>query len=814
MAAPIDGKSVRFLLIKERGLSKKELEAVYNEAHQCLVSGAPPIQCVHSLRKLLLAISCTKLHREIPKNLLRALCIVVLGTNTNLPQFEPISLLCSAVLQEYGPTPQLDVELGAGQASDLRHVPYLLPVILAQGRCSKRLEKLVSQMLKWVSTVGFNSEIQCRALSSLVTTATQHRDLLSDEQIYVVGSQLSDWLSNASTKQATSPHSKQKSSKNESVTEIDGRECQDFFTLLSLSSYYGQDQLLNIHTFSSLRAWLLATTTSPAGGASRPLEVGGRGLPSLGGEGASRAASSGGKFANKARKAMIEKACEYCLRVIDLCHRRPLKIQDQDLIQACLVEAIETLIVICRLDTSLVSKLYPSIKQAHTNLAKKWPRVQLAILQFFLDYSEALHVVFKPEETIADLFGEVITRYMHDDTVTFDTVTFLLTNLQQLCLETELLEKYSPSILRILAWNPRTFLSDYVEILPAMISTDTAKEMLHLLLDLPCTTASLILTHREKQLRQNPSLLESQPSWLTSVNILRKPEHQPWFNYILRSQSGKGDTITKLNFLYKLIENLASHPRVLICSQAIPSLVRLYFKTVLQHADYDLVSQLVPIILERSAILFPITTYQDEMRRVLGDALLEMFSLHPSLVVDQRTELQDFIGALRHIDGKEDFFSHVVWIIGQYTASMHDKRCTMEIISGYYESLETLLYEVSVLVQSSTEGKPPYSIRLMAIMMTTLAKLASRCQDLIPRVILCLTKISQQQTKSRVGQDDKKVLLSRATELVNLLKLPDVASAILSPSTDIREGRWHSDVNASIPLLLKAASQLIQPQAS
>lgn len=114
------------------------------------------------------------------------------------------------------------------------------------------------------------------------------------------------------------------------VTEIDGRECQDFFTLLSLSSYYGQDQLLNIHTFSSLRAWLLATTTSPsqgqdptgpAGGASRPLEVGGRGLPSLGGEGATKAASSGGKFANKARKAMIEKACEYCLRVIDLCHR-------------------------------------------------------------------------------------------------------------------------------------------------------------------------------------------------------------------------------------------------------------------------------------------------------------------------------------------------------------------------------------------------------------------------------------------------------------------------------------------------------------
>lgn len=31
--------------------------------------------------------------------------------------------------------------------------------------------------------------------------------------------------------------------------------------------------------------------------------------------------------------------------------------------------------------------------------------------------------------------------------------------------------------MQILAWNPRTFLSDYVEILPAMVSTDTAKEV-------------------------------------------------------------------------------------------------------------------------------------------------------------------------------------------------------------------------------------------------------------------------------------------------------------------------------------------------
>lgn len=57
--------------------------------------------------------------------------------------------------------------------------------------------------------------------------------------------------------------------------------------------------------------------------------------------------------------------------------------------------------------------------------------------------------------------------------------------------------------------------------------------------------------------------------------------------------------------------------------------------------------------------------------------------------------------------------------------------------------------------------------------------------------------------------EDTEAILTRATELLNLLKLPTVAQFALTPSADIASPRFHHDTNTSLPLAMRTASQLL-----
>lgn len=101
-----------------------------------------------------------------------------------------------------------------------------------------------------------------------------------------------------------------------------------------------------------------------------------------------------------------------------------------------------------------------------------------------------------------------------------------------------------------------------------------------------------------------------------------------------------------------------------------------------------------------------------------------------------------------------------MWAIGEHASVVSDPRCTSDVLVLYHEALELFAYEVNAVTSqqksvssasaSSLTGNAlsddatEYTTRLMTVLMTALAKIASRCQDLTPRVQLALTKIVKQ----------------------------------------------------------------------
>lgn len=86
------------------------------------------------------------------------------------------------------------------------------------------------------------------------------------------------------------------------------------------------------------------------------------------------------------------------------------------------------------------------------------------------------------------------------------------------------------------------------------------------------------------------------------------------------------------------------------------------------------------------------------------------------------------------------------------------------------------------------------------------------------RVSLFLSKM---RTFARSGpvmacynEEDTEEIITRAHELINLLKLPNVAQFVLAPSAGGDGPRWHRDTNASLPQAMRAVSGLLHRHSS
>ncbi|XP_007498495.2 AP-5 complex subunit zeta-1 isoform X2 [Monodelphis domestica] len=765
-------------------------------------------ETIDCLQRLFLIVSATKYYRKLEKKFVELLLSAMYFPKSP----EQVQVLCAAILREISPSE--DLTLFYDHIQNTKLLSLMSSVLLAQGNKRDEVRDVglrVTKILESRQPEGQSLRYLLPVLSKVITLSPK---VLKEDQINLLNKRLIDWLRYASIQQGvaqisggffSNPRARQPGP----ITEVDGAVATDFFTVLSVGQHYTEDQWLNMQAFSMLRKWLLYSgndgTETPDSDDKSELEGSIMSMVS---------ATSTSSRLLPPKERLRENAFEYCQRLIEQSNRRALKKPDCELQKACLVEAVIILDLLCRQDSSFMYRTLSCLKTLHGRLCGDLAYVQalLPVAQFFLNHSEAAAV--DSEAVYQHLFTNIPSELFYNSMLAFEFIQFCRDNIHFFNGNLSIFKSSFPNLFKFLAWNSASLISEFVDILPVFIDASTAIEMLHVLLDLPCLTAALDLYLRSSFPTAEKPLWDPSLKPTSCLDGFRDPYHQALFQYLLRPKA-KG-FIKGLAPLHELLKPMAGCARVIQCAETVPILIQLFFTVVTEFADGTLINQLAVLLLGRSGLLFDVPQFKAAVHREMSSQLLVLCKLHPSLVVELSKELLEFTGTIRNIHSKENIFTHVVWAIGEYLSVLYDRRCTVELINKFFETLEALLFEITQFRPSAT--LPKCCPRVITVLMTTLTKLASRSQDLIPRVSLFLSKMrsfAQSPAMTSVySEEDTETILTRATELMNLLKMPSVAQFVLTPSVEVSNPRYHLDTNTSLPLALQMASRLVEKEAS
>ncbi|KAM6904855.1 AP-5 complex subunit zeta-1 isoform 2-T2 [Xenentodon cancila] len=812
-------------LIKQaREIQESELQKFYSRLVKLLQQKEPGHETLDSLQRLHLILSANKYSRTLPSELQQSLASLLSSPA------EQLQVLSAAVLRET--LPPAGQEMNYAQENS--HGAALL---LSQASSKADLSNFCAQLIRSLESrpsEGPPNSLM-HFLPVLNTILTHSPDCLTEDHLTLLSKKLVDWLRYASIVQGSGastggffmgPRSRQPLP----TAELDGTVSGDFFTVLCVGQGFTEDQWLNVYSFSMLRHWLLTyhsvsnsnTTMDTAGSlfSSSPVnrlhlslshshsfddrsEVDGSVVSMV-------SATSSSSRLLPPKERLREKAFQYCQRLIEQCDRKAQKKTDAELQKACLVEAVCILDCVCVEDPSMVYRAFPCIKAlfGRLSLELSFARVLLPVAQFYLNHGELAAV--DCESVWRLVFGRFPAELFNDPFLAHELLRFLRLNLESVQLRAPQYTRSFPNLLKFLAWDSPAALDDFVDLLPSLVTTGTAVELLHTLLDLPCLSATLVLQLRSMCL----PISEPGGRGLLSLEAFRNPTFRGLFLFLLRGEAGSGDTIDRLSTLHELLAEATDWPRVVQCAQTVPVLLHIYFNTVITVADEKLLAHLILAMLERSALLLSIRTYSREIHRVFSCHLLKFCKLHPSLVVDQSQDLLQFAGTTANVYSKEEIYTHVVWVLGEYLSVSSDSRCSVRLITSCFEALEAVLFEITS--SAPTPGAVCPAPKVITTLMSALAKLASRSHDLIPRVSLFLSKL---RTVTRFGsvtwcadEDDLVAIVTRGEELWSLLKAPGVAQSVLTPPPHVSTPQWHRDTNLATALRLRALTSLTHSQ--
>ncbi|KAM9780524.1 LOW QUALITY PROTEIN: AP-5 complex subunit zeta-1 [Neosynchiropus ocellatus] len=855
------------LIQQAREIQEPELQRFYSRLVKLLQAKELGHEAVDSLQRLHLILSACKRARALPPDLQKRLVNLLSSPS------EQIQVLSSAVLREtlppsgrdesYSSTNSHSAALLLSQAATPADLSSLCAQLLGRldGRSADSQAPTVTHTLPVLNTVLTHSP---------ESLTEDHVTLLCKKLVdWLRYASITQGGGASAGGFFTAPRSRQPVP----IAELDGSVSGDFFTVLCVGQGFTEDQWMNVYSFSMLRHWLLTFHGAAGGPMAADLanrlqlslslshsfsnddrsEVDGSVVSVV-------SATSSSSRLLPPKERLREKTLQYCQRLIEQSDRKAQKRIDVELQKVCLVEAVCILDRVCEEDPSLVYRAFPCIKAlfSRLNADLSFARVLLPIAQFYLNHGEMAAVDCESVWTL--VFGRFPAELFNDPFLAHELLRFLRVNLRSLGPRVPQYTRSFPNLLKFLAWDGPAVVDDFVDLLPSLVTPGTAVELLHTLLDLPCLCATLTL-----QLRSASLAISDQGRAFRSLDAFRNPTLRGLFLFLLRGESGSGssrlhchhgderevrfvhspesrgpslrsaqipggsgrvsagpkvvssfapsclpgDTIDRLGTLHGLLSEAAEWPRVVQCSQVVPVLLHIYFDAVVTVADRKLLAHLIQVQLERSSLLLSVPGYIQQVHRVFSCHLLRLCKLHPALVVDQSHELLEFGGTSANVYKKEELYTHVVWVLGEYLSASCDSRCSVSLITACFEALEAVLFEITS--SSPPPGSDCPAPRVITTLMSALAKLASRSHDLIPRVSLFLSKLRSGSRASPVWcpeEEDLDAIVTLGEELWSLLKTPGVAQSVLTPPPHVTTPQWHRDTNVAMPVQLRALTGL------
>lgn len=778
-------------------------------------SFADDLISVRSHKKLNLNELLDNLPKQLTKDVLQQLHAAVLDCDPELiPQQEAaVSSVLVAVLDERAPPARRHLALSVlealcpqyGLEEMLLPLPpqqlaLFLPALLAQGTDSPHYRCLVEKLLSALEDAGVAAPLKREILLYLTRVVEAQPDLLSLGDTERVLKQLPGWLLDCSlfssprlvgvssvTGPAPSAASTSRFRRSEStqpVSELDGVVSQETFTVLTSAKFHTGDQWLNGAAFSVLCVWL------------RQAVLLGYSDDSLG------------------------SACrKYCLCLLEQARRKPVHVEDAELQQYCLVEAVRALDLVCQLDATQVPEVILVVQRMANSshlLARAALTLGTALLQFFLHHGSV--VLHKTGDSLSQFFLGPVSRAWLSGPSALQVVHFTLRNLEALC-EAGATEKYFPALLKIFAWNPQQFKSQFQTIVPAFMSAKTAVEVFHSLVDLPALAAALVL---EWEASVVPEGLRLKRRSSSSAALVAELQQGPMLKFVLRDVSGIGDTFEGLSKFHSLIADLSTDQRVVRCSEHAPDLLECFLKTFVQYGDSQLAARLLPAVMERLSVCYGARGYCDRLRKVLAGVLPQLFCKFPDVTFLLTSELVEFLSHTSSYDVAPDFFANLVWAVGEHASPSESPLCSPQAVGAFFEVLECQAFE---LLSSGHHAGAPLSerrTRLLCIVITSLSKLAVRSQDLVARALLCLSKTGQlcsshpapsttQGGSSGGAMLPQGVLERRVHELTAIIQRSGAASAILTPPREEELKRHHEDL-AQLPALVRLVTAVMSTQ--